>query len=147
MVNKKHSTGLWGYITKRCVYCGITADTTDHFIPLSFQRTGPRRAGRETQRHNLIPACGECNSIASDLVFSFLGEKRLYIQHRLRKRYKRVLNTPTWTEAELREMGPGLRGGIRRNMYAKAITILRLDYPRTICPDVTNAEISRYMMH
>jgi hypothetical protein len=39
----------------------------------------------------LVPACGECNSLAGDRLFRTIAAKRRYIQGRLRVKYRKLL--------------------------------------------------------
>lgn len=58
----------------RCVYCGSAATAIDHVIPYAY-----------LQRHeisNLVPACQDCNLIASDKMFESLEDKRAFILKR-----------------------------------------------------------------
>ena len=64
-----------------CVYCGEPATDIDHVIPWAY-----------VLRHeisNLVPACHDCNLIASDKMFLDIESKREYIL------YKRGL--PKWS--------------------------------------------------
>lgn len=54
-----------------CVYCGAEATSIDHIYPWG--------QGGTHDRHNLVPACEVCNSIAGIRVFGELAEKRIYI--------------------------------------------------------------------
>ena len=69
----------------QCVYCGLSADTEDHFPPQSLTHLGV-----------LLPACRECNSMAgTEWCFDF--ELRCaYVKDKLRKKYQKVLQTPDW---------------------------------------------------
>jgi 5-methylcytosine-specific restriction endonuclease McrA len=44
----------------RCLYCGGTADTVDHFYPLNRRDIKLHDMHRK-QLINLVPACGHCN--------------------------------------------------------------------------------------
>jgi hypothetical protein len=52
----------------------------------------------------VVPACKECNLLASDALFSTFEEKSIYIRNKLRKRYKKILSTPEWTSDEIKEL-------------------------------------------
>ena len=63
---------------ERCVYCGYFADVRDHVVPWSFHKaSGARRTFSDVET---VPACRECNGIASDNVFDSLEAKREYVQ-------------------------------------------------------------------
>jgi HNH endonuclease len=54
-----------------CLYCGGVADSVDHVLPWSYCP--------DNSTNNLVPACMECNGIASNLIFSTLDEKVRYV--------------------------------------------------------------------
>ena len=116
----------------RCTYCGISATERDHVVPLSFQRAGKRIAQSRTfrdQPDNIVPCCRECNAIASDKVFSSIFEKRSYIKHRLKQKYKKLLQSPNWSQSEIDEMGPKMKRYILVSIAAKQLTIVRVSWP------------------
>ncbi len=94
-----------------CVYCGIRATTIDHFVPLSIVAILSDVLDVSSGRF-LVPACGECNGLASNKIFPTVAAKRRYIQARLRYKYRRLLAGPHWTEQKLEEMGPLLSSAI-----------------------------------
>jgi 5-methylcytosine-specific restriction endonuclease McrA len=55
-----------------CYYCLDEATEVDHILPWAYSF--------DNDPSNLIASCRRCNITASDLVFSSLEEKRLYIQ-------------------------------------------------------------------
>jgi hypothetical protein len=63
-----------------CLYCGGVADSIDHVLPWSFRP--------DNATNNLVPACMECNGIASNLIFQTLDQKVRYV---VRERQRRGL--------------------------------------------------------
>lgn len=63
-----------------CLYCGGVADSVDHVLPWSYCP--------DNSTNNLVPACMECNGIASNLIFANLNEKVRYV---VRQRQRRGL--------------------------------------------------------
>jgi hypothetical protein len=51
-----------------CVYCGQTANTVDHFIPISKET-------KHQQGQFEVPCCSECNSSSRDRLFETFHEK------------------------------------------------------------------------
>lgn len=55
-----------------CVYCGDIATVVDHILPWDWNHND--------DFINLVASCSDCNSIASDKIFSGLIEKAAYIR-------------------------------------------------------------------
>lgn len=117
-----------------CIYCGIHANTRDHFIPWSYDHSGKRKKlfSKNDKKDNIVPACLECNSTAGNKVFSTIQEKQEYIQSRYEKKYKTIINLPDWSEKELDELGASLRKDTSLKMIAKKWIINRIAYPTVI---------------
>jgi hypothetical protein len=74
----------------------------------------------------LLPACGECNGFARDLhPFDFIS-RAAHVKSRIRRKYKRVLETPTWCAEEVDELNGFMRGAVVRWRDEKSITRARL---------------------
>lgn len=88
--------GLW------CIYCGETAECDDHFPPLSAGLRG-----------FLLPACKECNALAgTDHPHNFSARAAL-VHAKIRNKYKRLVDTPNWSEDELKELGKNLKSSVK----------------------------------
>lgn len=108
-----------------CIYCGLVADTGDHFVPLFIIHIIAANIEKIKGRI-LIPACRECNSTAGAKAFSSIGAKRRYISERYKKKYLKLLNSPDWNEQELNELGYVLQTKIRGQMALKTVMKERL---------------------
>jgi hypothetical protein len=75
-----------------------------------------------------VPACLECNSTAGARVFSTPIKKQEYIRQRYRRRYKKLLESPDWTEIELADLGYSLQSYIKGSQEAKKILKKRLKW-------------------
>jgi DNA-directed RNA polymerase subunit RPC12/RpoP len=74
-----------GYI---CQYCGYNPRTSPDFIALCIDHIIPYSFGGSYRMENLVVACAQCNTIASNKVFCSFEEKKKYIlQRRLEKKY------------------------------------------------------------
>ena len=78
----------------KCIYCDITFETSykhprlnkfmktkmcyDHFVPYAYSQ--------DNRDVNFVLACGTCNLIKSDLIFTTLEEAKLYVEHRRKKK-------------------------------------------------------------
>jgi len=115
-----------------CYYCGLLACTEDHVIPLSILNTLDRIADPETYRKliknrtMLVPACRECNCLLGSTYQKTLEERKAFLKKRLKQRYKKLLNTPDWSQAELNEMGPNLKKHIISCLYERDLIRRRI---------------------
>lgn len=90
-----------------CVYCGDVADTEDHFMPLVVAgMIGD--LGVKPDGLFLVPSCRDCNIRASHRHFRTVETKRNFIQERLRRKHRRLLNSPVWESEEMAELGYNL---------------------------------------
>ncbi len=119
------SCGVWYEEAeiRACYYCGDAATSVDHFISQVL-------AARLTLggKQMLIPACRECNSILGPRFFRTLELRREAAKDGIRKKYRRVLALPDWSEDECLALGPTLQSKIRGNQKLKRIVQERLAY-------------------
>jgi len=101
-----------------CFYCGVPSNSVDHFVPQSylsiirmFLDTTPE--GNEKVKNvyektilsqELIPACRDCNSRASDGVFDTPDDKKSFVKAKLRKKFERILELPYWSDGDIKEL-------------------------------------------
>ena len=106
-----------------CVYCGFPAGTKDHLVPRPW--TG------ETRRNSVavVPACGDCNSRIGDRHSVNIDDRRRGAQASLRKRHRMILEAPEWTDEQLAEFGPTLRGHIESKAREREAIKSRLSWP------------------
>jgi hypothetical protein len=84
-----------------CLYCGAVATTEDHFPPATVSMHGL-----------ILPACNECNNLAGTEYSYDLGMRYLCVKTKLKRKYKRILSSPDWTNKELSEVSYNLRCGV-----------------------------------
>jgi hypothetical protein len=107
-----------------CAYCGDPADTFDHTVPSSFVSGNIDLISR--CKLYKVPACGECNHIAWNVVDrSFIARKRR-IARKVRKRHATLLGAAEWGEDEKATLGRTLRDFVDSSMRARAHVLLRL---------------------
>jgi hypothetical protein len=105
----------------RCTYCGVPATGRDHVIPQNL------RGRMENWYEKTVPSCGECNSLMSTYDPGHtIATRRAYVKAQLRRRYATALQTPEWSEAQLRALGFHLRRCVETRLRLKAITRKRL---------------------
>jgi hypothetical protein len=107
-----------------CIYCGMPGYTKDHLLPVTM--TG------ESQRKfvAVVPACKECNSAIGDRVGHRVTERREEAHRHIRKKYRREIEAKgTWTPSELAQLGPNLRGAVKRLLDKGDVVRQRLEWP------------------
>jgi len=134
---------------KKCFYCGEYANTKDHIIPVSFYYNGGRKGKHLTAEYgkeNLIDSCHECNCIANNKIFNNKYEKKDYIQERLKIKYRKIINSPFWSDEEINEMGRTLRKEIIIQQLARKWILNRLSHPVYLYPVIEfNRELEHFM--
>jgi hypothetical protein len=97
-----------------CRYCGAYAETVDHLPPLTYAERMIELSRDELMATALVrvPCCVECNVLAGKVYHANIPERRAYVEKKLRRRYRRLLSVPLWSESELEECGYHLRGRI-----------------------------------
>lgn len=119
----------------RCIYCGDTEQCLDHVYPISkLGMNDLSKINRPLfkiffQGLNLVPSCFECNALAEDRSFVSIREKRKFIQSKIKKKYKKILNLPEWSEEEIKELGPNLRKSVKFSINQKESVKRRIMWP------------------
>jgi len=107
-----------------CHYCGVPADSVDHFVP----QTVAKRMLVVKQR--LIPACRECNSALGARFYPTLRARTAAVKESLRRRYRKVLATPDWKDQECDVLGVTLKSSIRNRGQLRELVKARLSWRR-----------------
>lgn len=94
----------------QCVYCGMTADTKDHYPPRCTRTDGVT-----------LPCCRLCNSLVGDRYPYSLADRMDYVKRRLASRYRRLLASPDWGEDELTDLGYSLSTRVLASCNRKAM--------------------------
>lgn len=101
-----------------CAYCGVYSTDNEHVIPRSWlaQLKEMEHGGLvvNVPKEIVVRSCHECNLLASSRIFSCFSSKKEFIKQKVARRYRKLLKTPLWSDAELRE----LRGRLQRIVYA-----------------------------
>ena len=104
-----------------CKYCGVYSTDKEHIVPLAY--TNPY--GEESPT---VSACHECNLFASDKMFNSFEEKKDFIKKRIKTYYKKVLQSPDWTEHEIKELSGKLREYVFWSQRLKEVIKRRIRY-------------------
>jgi hypothetical protein len=113
-----------------CTYCGMMANARDHIIPHSFIK-GTEQT-REFSRDTTVPACTECNSLLSNLMYTTIASRAAYLVNVLRIKYKALLKSPDWSEDEYEELSGNLLKEVRHKQTKKKIIQARIAYAEGI---------------
>lgn len=100
-----------------CFYCGMPA------------RTRERLRGAY-DKIEIVWACPECKQVSRSMVFTDALAKRRWIKDYLRRHYKKLMRSPSWSDAELEELKPRLRGHVVAKLRKQAIIEARIAWPR-----------------
>lgn len=112
-----------------CFYCGVPANSIDHVIPRVILRCLDPAVARDHRYRWTVRACHECNTLLGSRVFDTLEARRAALKDILRRRHKRLLDAPDWTEAELAACGPVLQGYLRQQQRRRHVLQARLRWP------------------
>jgi len=121
----------------RCAYCGDRAERQEHVALNSWVERAilAGRGGVEGFWTWVVPACNQCNGIASDNLFRSPEEKREFIQERLRGKFPDAFVEEPWSEDEYEDLGPGLRQFVMAKQAANEVARERVSY-RGPLPDL-----------
>lgn len=118
-----------------CYYCGAVAETIDHVVPQIVLQTAALSNDEAVtkylhRRHRVmtVPACRECNGLAGAKFFDTLEERRQHVKNALRRRYRRLLESPDWGDTELMDLDAPLRGLILNTLEVRRLVRLRVAY-------------------
>lgn len=85
-----------------CVYCGLVANSREHFPPASL-----------TMRGLVLPCCLECNAFAGTSNATDFFARANMVKDKLKRKYRKFLMVPLWDSDELEEMGWIMKEEIR----------------------------------
>lgn len=107
-----------------CAYCGDHATQWDHVVPQTFLTVSETR----TFTSGVVPCCQQCNGHLSNMVFESLDERLDYVGWRVKRKHKKIIESPDWSDAEIKELGPGLRRSVKNMADQKRLVANRLRY-------------------
>ena len=109
-----------------CTYCGLIGETTDHVPPQSARPTlialglAPRYPFVE------VRCCHECNCALGRRPLWTVAQRKAYIKGYLKRRYRKYLAIPDWTDDDLKELSLDLQDFTRHGLAVRALTRHRL---------------------
>src|SRR5690554_2344513 len=105
-----------------CTYCKDTGDTLDHVVPVSFNATSRKKV--KFNKADVVPCCGDCNNLLGNVFLHTVGSRAGFLAEKYKKRFKKLLKSPDWSEEELLELGESLSKTLRQaNILKKEIEI------------------------
>ena len=112
-----------------CTYCGESAVALDHVIPRMFISGLSKRTGDPGGEPGFtVPSCTQCNSILGSRIFNNLVERKEFVHKRLLVKLRKHNATVGWSNDEIEELGPALRGCIEVGMAKREIARDRIRY-------------------
>lgn len=112
-----------------CVYCGDSAPSLDHVPPVSslYMMIGSVPESKLPKCYT-VPACMECNSILGAVGKFTVHARAMELKSRLKKRYKKILSLPSWSEEELSQLSDALREHVMLGIAKRESLKLRLSF-------------------
>jgi hypothetical protein len=113
---------------KSCYYCGEPADTTDHVPPQCIRPLMLRDpVGFKQYKFCEVDCCKECNSGLGKRFWT-LAERKNEVAKRIRRKYKKLLEMPDWTVAELATVSSRMRDQILSQLKRRGVARRRLSW-------------------
>lgn len=100
---------------KFCLYCGVIADSDDHFPPQSVAHSGW-----------LLPACRPCNSALGNRWHGNLLQRIRVAKESIARKTKKLRQQSTWDDDDIKALGPNMRREVKLWQERKRIAHARL---------------------
>lgn len=114
-----------------CTYCGDTANSIDHVIPVSYFDGKIVRSGSMNGRGVRTYSCTDCNSNLSNKYFESFHDRCEYVNKRIAQRNRKILNLPVWSEEDFEELGKNIKARLAGKLNFKALVLERLRWQST----------------
>lgn len=118
-----------------CYYCGEIADTVDHVVPQSMLQKLSTLEDEDVtallvrfNRRLTVPACFDCNVTLGNSYQDTLAKRKDELKRRLRRRFKKYLDIPEWSDRELGQLGEHLQQRVLAGIYKQQVVLRRLRY-------------------
>ena len=115
-----------------CYYCGLPGNTIDHVIPTSILNMLDRGSDPITYEEFIkyrklkVPCCLECNNFLGSTYQKTIKERKIFLKKQLKRRYRKILKMPNWTQAEINELQPTLRSHVLAGLYERDLIRQRI---------------------
>lgn len=129
-----------------CTYCGqVAAGSRDHVVPRHWlERASAAGMDGHTEfrvRHWIVPACRECNSAIGGRLTRTLKQRQEIARSYLRRKHKRLLAMPEWTDAELARMSPRMQENILAALSRRDAIRARLSWQMCVGLKMDEADV------
>lgn len=112
-----------------CVYCGLYGSTIDHIPPKTARAVIISSGEYKHYPFMTVRSCKECNcSILGARSLWTLHERKIFVKKAIKRRYKKILALPDWTEEELEELSPKMVDHIKKGLELKKLTLQRIEF-------------------
>ena len=115
-----------------CFYCGVPAEEKDHSVPISYldelKRLRDLGVKLDIPEQKMIDTCIECNRIAGGRFLGTPLQRKIYIKTEIRKKYKKLLDSPDWEDEDIEELDGRLQEYVVLYQEAKKLIKQRLIY-------------------
>ncbi len=111
-----------------CEYCGLVGDSVDHVPPTSVRPTLLELGIAARYPFVEVRSCRECNCGLGHLPLWTVKQRKEYIKKWLRRRYKKYLAIPDWTDSELGTLAQDLRDHTLHGLAVRDLTKARLKH-------------------
>lgn len=115
-------------IEYQCVYCGLLAGTIDHVPPISVRPTLIDLGLAARYPFLEVRACHECNVGLGARPLWTVAQRKQWIKGWLRRRHRKYLVIPDWTEEELAALGDELRQHTEHGLAVRDLMRFRLAF-------------------
>lgn len=110
-----------------CTYCGDSATSVDHVVPLTYASpTGNRKGVNPDIRKKAVPCCCECNSLLGSKSYFTISERAEFLSQRLAVRHRKLLALPIWSDEEIDLLRGNLRQNVKANQKKRLVVIERI---------------------
>jgi hypothetical protein len=109
-----------------CTYCGILSDTVDHIPPTSIRPMLVDLGLSAQYPFIVVRACRECNCALGDRALWTVEQRKEYIARWLRRRYRRYLAIPEWSQEALQALEYPLREMTIHGLAVKSLVLARI---------------------
>ncbi len=117
----------------KCYYCGNETKKNsqgDHIPPISWAYAlgFDYLTEKENAPFLIVPCCEECNNALGAKKYFTLNQRKGFIASHLRNKYRKLRESPQWTEDELFELDGRLEEHVRTLQDQRLLIERRIDW-------------------